>query len=378
MAMTHLEHLGIIKLSEQLGAGNISKHILNVALEPFRWDITLSAPPPDTAIAGDSRPHTATKSGSVVNATGHVVGTAPSRWLPTVSSLLTPDQMNSNGQDPLVPEAHSCGSESVCHGAALEVGRGHGELQSKSGVSRGLESQEEALDPHRKRRRVNSPHLSNEDEVSTETATESTLSVHSPTGNAPSFDSSLRPSSGTISDQGSVVEETIPEYAGLSMAQAESDNQDQGGRMNIAMTAKVDQLLPILGQYLFNGMDTSRTRRQEKDIGWISFTNTVLLHISDNKGDDYKLELWVCSSVGRAILQAKTRAVEDLKDMLGGYLFNAMKTSKLMKKEEERGLLKGTDAFEVSFQDASDCKVEVMLSYRAGQYVWAELYPLVD
>jgi hypothetical protein len=89
----------------------------------------------------------------------------------------------------------------------------------------------------------------------------------------------------------------------------------------------------------------------------------------------------VCSSVGRAILQAKMGPVEILRDILGGYLYNTMKISNLRKEEEERGLAIGTGAVEVSFQNAynsSDCKVEVILSTRAGQYIWAELYPLVD
>jgi hypothetical protein len=57
------------------------------------------------------------------------------------------------------------------------------------------------------------------------------------------------------------------------------------------MTAKVGQLVPILGECLFNTINVTRIRQQEKDIGWITFTNTVLLYISGDKDEDYKLEL---------------------------------------------------------------------------------------
>lgn len=51
MAMTHLKHQGIIELSDQLGADDLSNRIQNSALEPFRWNVTISGPGPGTSIA---------------------------------------------------------------------------------------------------------------------------------------------------------------------------------------------------------------------------------------------------------------------------------------------------------------------------------------
>jgi len=43
-----------------------------------------------------------------------------------------------------------------------------------------------------------------------------------------------------------------------------------------------------------------------------------------------------------------------------------------------KGMSIGTGAIDVSFpngDDSSDCKVEVMVNFKAGLHLWAELYP---
>jgi hypothetical protein len=169
------------------------------------------------------------------------------------------------------------------------------------------------------------------------------------------------------------------------------------------MMAEVDKLRSILGDYLVDGMNASRMRHHEKDIRWITFTNTVRLHVADEKGEDFKLEVWLCLSVGKAISQAKknftpselgrrsgladnaenrledvTKPVEDLRSILGAYLFEAMKASIWRKEEEKAGMAIGTSAVDVSFpdrDDGTDCKVVVMLGFGAGVDVFAKIYP---
>jgi hypothetical protein len=147
--------------------------------------------------------------------------------------------------------------------------------------------------------------------------------------------------------------------------------------METAIMAEVDKLESTLGGYLFKGMNESRMRHREKDEGMKSFTDTVRLHFAYLKGEDFKLEVWLCSSIGKAISQAKMRSVEDLRNMLGDYLFGAMKASNRRKEEEKTGISDCAGAVDVSFpsgDDSSDCKMEVMLCFVKGKNVYENIY----
>ncbi|KFY10986.1 hypothetical protein V491_07380 [Pseudogymnoascus sp. VKM F-3775] len=176
----------------------------------------------------------------------------------------------------------------------------------------------------------------------------------------------------------------------------------EASKTNIAMMAEVDKLESILGERLIRGLNASHKRHGEKEKGWITFTNTVLLHVAVDKGEDFKLEIWQCASVGKAISQAKTNAtpsepgrrssladnaenraegviksVENLEGILGAYLFRAMKSSNRMREEEETGMSIGTGPVDVSYpdgNDGTDCKVDVMLGFVAGVDVFAKIY----
>ena len=102
------------------------------------------------------------------------------------------------------------------------------------------------------------------------------------------------------------------------------------------------------------------------------------LHVAYREGEDFKLEVWLCSSIGKAISQAKMRSVEDLRSMLSDYLFEAMKASNWRQEEERKGMSECACAVDVSFpnaDDSSDCKVEVMLNFMMGIRVFADIYP---
>jgi len=100
-------------------------------------------------------------------------------------------------------------------------------------------------------------------------------------------------------------------------------------------------------------------RHLEKDGGMMSYTDTVRLHFAYHEGEDFKLEVWLCSSIGKAISQAKRRSVEDLRNMLGDYLSVCART------------------IDVSFpngDDGSDCKAEMMLCFVRGKEVYENIY----
>ncbi|ELR03975.1 hypothetical protein VC83_00659 [Pseudogymnoascus destructans] len=219
--------------------------------------------------------------------------------------------------------------------------------------------------------------------------TEVLAGVNLQAGSVPSLDSSFS-------------EAIIAPMSDQSSAAAENGYQAEASKTNIAMMAEVDKLRSILGDYLVDGMNASRMRHHEKDIRWITFTNTVRLHVADDKGEDFKLEIWLCLSVGKAISQAKKnftpselgrspladnaenrledviKPVEDLRSILGAYLFEAMKASNWRKEEETAGMSIGTSAVDVSFpdgDDGTDCKVVVMLGFGAGVDMFAKIYP---
>lgn len=109
----------------------------------------------------------------------------------------------------------------------------------------------------------------------------------------------------------------------------------------------------------------------------ISFTETVRLHLGYREGEDFKLEVWLCSSVGKAIAQAKMESVEGLRSMLGDYLFDAMETSIWRQDEEKKGISDSTGAVDVSFpngEDGGDCIMKVMLNFVVGMHVFRSTY----
>jgi hypothetical protein len=229
--------------------------------------------------------------------------------------------------------------------------------------------------------RVGSFPLSIENRGSIVTA-EAPAGVNLQRENVSSLDSSVsQPAGGPISDQGGATEETSARDANSSAPQAQDDHQIEASETNIAMMAEVDKLKSTLGGYLFKGMNESRMRRREKDRGMKSFTDTVRLHLAYQEGEDFKLEVWLCSSIGKAISQAEMRSVEDVRSMLGDYLFEAMKASNWRQEEERKGMSECACAVDVSFpnaDDGSDCKVEVMLNFGTGKDVYGNIYPRVS
>ncbi|OBT38933.1 hypothetical protein VE00_10561 [Pseudogymnoascus sp. WSF 3629] len=263
---------------------------------------------------------------SLLDAADHIAGSTQTQQLPSVRSSSIADRTDSIGPESSVPMSQGFSDQP--------------QLWSSEGNAGPLELQGETFDLLRKRRRVDSALISD-------------------------------------ANRGPIEATEPPADVNLQGTKAQDARRVASGT-KMAMTAEVDKLESTLGGWLFENMDASHMRQREKDRQMMRFTDTVRLHVAYNEGEDFKLEVWLCSSIGKAISQATMGPVEDLRDMLGDYLYDAMNASNWRKEEERRGMPIGTGAIDVSFHNGdhgSDCKVEVMVNFEAGLYVWAELYP---
>lgn len=113
---------------------------------------------------------------------------------------------------------------------------------------------------------------------------------------------------------------------------------------------------------------------------WMEFTDTVRLHDTYNEGVDFRLEVRLASSRQNALLQARSGSVEDLRCILGDYLFEAMETSNWRKEEKKKAISYNTGAFKIFLPDSdgsSDCKMEVVLGYWIGIDIWHNVFPIL-
>jgi hypothetical protein len=107
-------------------------------------------------------------------------------------------------------------------------------------------------------------------------------------------------------------------------------------------------------------------------------TKAFPLYLARDSGEDFVLEIWMCSSHGRSILEEERRmtSIEGWRAILGEYLYTAMRTSKSRKIEEDLGESK-TDAIKLSFPngDHYDSKLEVKINFDMGRAIWSRGYP---
>ncbi|KAK0120233.1 hypothetical protein ONS95_011639 [Cadophora gregata] len=157
---------------------------------------------------------------------------------------------------------------------------------------------------------------------------------------------------GPIPGQGGMAaEESGPGDVNFHVPQVQHGYQVKAIKPIIAEVAEVSKLADVLGSYLFEGMNKSQMRHREKDERFVPFTKTILLHLCFGSGEDFKLDVWLCSSVGRAISQAQMGSVEALRSMLGDYLFDAMKASVWRQREETQRVSDRTEAVQVFFPE---------------------------
>lgn len=268
MAMAHLKRQGIMKLSDQLEAKDLSNRILNFALDPFRWDVTLSVPTLGTSNAEGCEPRTEAGSGAadpnpisigaLLNAAEYIAGSTQVQQLPLVRSSSIADQTDSISPGSLLPEE----TDVFAGDEVYAIANGQPGFRSISEESRGLEIQIDALDPRQKRRRVDSIPLPDENRGSIAEAPENVNQQVEIVSNPELLIS--------VSDYRGTTEKS----ANLSIPQT---HNHQG--KEVAMMAEVERLKGTIGGYLFKGIDESRIRSREKEERFMRFTETVRLRL---------------------------------------------------------------------------------------------------
>lgn len=159
------------------------------------------------------------------------------------------------------------------------------------------------------------------------------------------------------------------------LPQMQGTNHAEASDVKMARMANVEKLERILGDCLCNGMKASRLRKGEVDRRMMTLTDAVRLHLAYQSGEDFKLEIWLYSSIGKVITQAQDDSVERLRSVLGDYLFEAMSASNRWRTMAE--ISANFNAVYLSYPhgETGDCKLEVMLNFEAGRYLFVELYP---
>lgn len=119
-------------------------------------------------------------------------------------------------------------------------------------------------------------------------------------------------------------------------------------------------------------MRTSEKRMREENK---RLTSAVRLHFPAVSGEDFKLEVFVNSLAGHAIVQAN--GDEDLaRDILGGYLADAMEDSLWRKNEKTIGTMGTSKAFAVIPAETTDYRLFVLLRFATGKELFDRLFPV--
>ncbi|CAD6443728.1 eef7672e-9e31-4a2c-967a-cde4ac3a9b7f [Sclerotinia trifoliorum] len=335
-AIEHLESKCFREKSMNLGADTLGAEIREAILKPFRWNLstfkqnTHSSLYRDLTVTGGStglREDSGAEAGPSTFRSNH-------NSIDTQLNLAEPiqsQQLSSIGNSSLQSTNEVVFNESEHNVIAGELS----EIRSGR-MKRGLGSQTEAYDLPSKRRRIDS--LSN------------------PDSSLPHLSSGI-----TYNQHGGAMETPT------------SGNVNVNKGIFTAEFADMNKLESILGSYLLKGIDASHKRQKEGK----RFTETVRLHLTLPK-KDCRLEIWICSSVGKAISETAIESVEDWKNILGNYLFEGMNASNLRMGEVETGMLLHTRAIHISSSDSSDnCdyKVEVTLSFEKGNEIYKHVYP---
>ncbi|KAJ6208635.1 hypothetical protein PSV09DRAFT_1187338 [Bipolaris maydis] len=164
-------------------------------------------------------------------------------------------------------------------------------------------------------------------------------------------------------------------YSHLTLLkQLNYDTTNNGENAKVAIMADLDVMERYVGNRLFNAAQASRMRIGEQT----KLTKAFSLYLARDSGEDFVLEIWMCSIHGLSILEEERRmtSVEDWKTVLGECLYLAMATSKSRKIEEDIGN-PTTEAVKLCFPngDNYDSKLEVKINFDTGLTIWNEGFP---
>jgi len=160
-----------------------------------------------------------------------------------------------------------------------------------------------------------------------------------------------------------------------TIGQLQATTRNEAITRKIAMFATLEKLESVLGHYLFSNMDASCRRCKERGKSMMTYTDAVRLHLPYEEGMDFKLEVWLRRRAGQVISKARS---EDVRSLMGEYLFTAMEASDCKNQATEESLM-CTDAMKVDLSndddDDDDARLEVVLCFAKGKEILAEAYP---
>ncbi|KJK74210.1 hypothetical protein H634G_10583 [Metarhizium anisopliae BRIP 53293] len=151
-----------------------------------------------------------------------------------------------------------------------------------------------------------------------------------------------------------------------------SQSESTSGIQVVLNMASLDNITDILPVYLVEGMKQSLKRMQERTSN--NLTDAVNLHMPSKKHEDCVLKIWVCFEIGKQVSELKMGLVDELRDVLGDFLFNGMETSYFRQDEREAGVFEGTNAIKAS-PFGEDYLVELLLSFDTAVKALPILYP---
>lgn len=125
-------------------------------------------------------------------------------------------------------------------------------------------------------------------------------------------------------------------------------------------------------------MNASYFGRSEKDWQCQEFTWAVRLHVLCRNDGEFKFEVYLSQLIRETISQAMIKSVANLRNILGDYIFKAIKIGIKWKEQEKDTIQDFTGILNLSFTDGDtlgDCTLEVILGHDLGWEAYQDLFP---
>ncbi|KAI7972935.1 hypothetical protein EIK77_004974 [Talaromyces pinophilus] len=138
--------------------------------------------------------------------------------------------------------------------------------------------------------------------------------------------------------------------------------------------AKVEGLENFIGSFLREEVESSPPRLSELKRGPYTFTRAVRLYIPQTEGNDCIVEVILDPRSAEGLLQLLHNSNNDLRPVLGDYLFDGVMKGKL-KQNETSALVKNSQAARLIECDGFYCKLEVVIGFRKGIDMFISVFP---
>ncbi|KAK8145439.1 hypothetical protein G3M48_004446 [Beauveria asiatica] len=137
-----------------------------------------------------------------------------------------------------------------------------------------------------------------------------------------------------------------------------------------AVMVSLERAPSVLQSFLFAGLISSKKRLLETTS---SCTLAMAMYLAAAEGKDYRLELWLCSSMGDILSNALNNPTPSLRYLLGDMIFDAIESSQVMLEERQKERVCGTDALQLT-RDGEDYKISISLGFEKGMMMYFSLF----